>query len=102
MQILPKTILTAGLLFFALATASAQLVVKEKPQAPAAFAKLELPKPGDCCLLTKAGWAIKDGAYTYLPAREVKKRPGFKYVPGKWKKVKGGWFYEGEKWVEKG
>ncbi len=101
MQIIPKAFLTLGLLMFTLASAAAQLMVKERPEVPAAFAKRVMPEPGPCCLLTKAGWAVKDGAYTYLPAREVKKRPGFKYVPGKWKKGSGGWWYQGEQWVEK-
>lgn len=95
-----KAILTSCLFLFVLASASAQLIVKERPEVPANFAKRELPEPGICCMMTKAGWAVKDGAYTYLPAREVKKRPGFKYVAGKWKKVKGGWTYRGETWVE--
>ncbi|MEM9929016.1 MAG: hypothetical protein AAF840_04320 [Bacteroidota bacterium] len=94
-----KSTLVTFILLFTFTTAAAQLVVKERPEVPAAFAKRTLPEPGPCCLITEAGWAVKDGAYTYLPAREVKKRPGFKYVPGKWKKVKGGWMYEGEQWV---
>ena len=96
-----KLIVTACLFLFTLSTASAQLVVQERPEVPDNFSKRELPEPGTCCMMTKAGWAIKDGAYAYLPAREVKKRPGFKYVAGKWKKVKGGWTYRGEEWVKK-
>ncbi len=100
MPIFVKLLLASALFIFSTTVASAQLVVKEKPEVPAAFAKRDLPAPGACCLLTKPSWVVKDGAYTYLPAREVKKRPGFRYVPGKWKKVKGGWLYVGDKWVE--
>lgn len=82
-----------------LATLSAQqLVVKEKPVVPTQMEKRALPaKEG--FLIAPDGWAVKDGAYTFLPSRYLKARPGQKYVPGKWKKTKGGWVYRMETWI---
>jgi methenyltetrahydromethanopterin cyclohydrolase len=83
-----------------LASLSAQqLVVKEKPTVPTQMEKRALPaKEG--YVTSPNGWAVKDGAYTFLPARYMKARPGKKYVPGKWKKTKGGWVYRMEVWVK--
>lgn len=84
-----------------LASLSAQqLVVKEKPTVPTQMEKRALPaKEG--YVISPNGWAVKDGAYTFLPARYMKARPGQKYVPGKWRKTKGGWVYRMETWVSK-
>lgn len=84
-----------------LASLSAQLVVEERPEIPAAAAKRTLPVAEPGYLVTADGWAVKDGKYTFLAARVVKERPGFEYVPGKWKKVKGGWTFRPEEWVAK-
>lgn len=82
-----------------LASLSAQLVVKERPEIPAAATKRTVPVAEPGYLLTADGWAVKDGKYTFLAARVVKQRPGLRYVAGKWKKVKGGWTYRPEAWV---
>jgi len=84
-----------------LATLSGQVVVQERPAVPAAAKRL-VPAAEPGYLVTADGWAVKDGKYTFLAARRVKERPGFRYVPGKWKKVKGGWTYRFEQWVKKG
>ena len=84
-----------------LATLSAQqLAVKQKPTVPARMEKRPLP-PREGYVVAPDGWAIKDGAYTFLPSRYLKERPGKKYVPGKWRKTKAGWVYRLEVWVEK-
>jgi len=77
------------------------VVVKERPEIPATAAKRIVPVAEPGYFVTADGWAVKDGKYTFLAARVVEERPGFKYVPGKWKKVKGGWTYRFEEWVEK-
>lgn len=84
-----------------LASLSAQqLVVKEKPVVPAQMEKRAL-QPREGFVIAPNGWAIKDGEYSFLPARYLKERPGQKYVSGKWKKTKGGWVYRMESWVTK-
>lgn len=95
-----KLILTACLFIFTLAAASAQVVVAEKLAPPAKMANRTLPEPRPGYLKTANGWVEKDGQYVFLAARIVKERPGFKYVPGKWRKVPGGWVFIGEEWLE--
>lgn len=95
-----KLLLSAFFIVFTLAMASAQVVVPEKLTPPAALADRTLPEPPPGYLKTSNGWVEKDGEYVFLAARIVKERPGFKYVPGKWKKVKEGWVYLGEEWQE--
>ncbi len=95
-----KYLLVLTLTLAGYTTLSAQLVVAEKPVAPSMRKQLKAPQD-DSFFLVPAEWSVKDGNYYYVQPRYVKSRPGFKHVPGKWKKVKGGWTWRPAVWTEK-
>lgn len=95
-----KLLFTLSFILAGLATASAQLVVEAKPEAPQQQKTLKAPAD-ETYVLVPAEWTDKKGAYAYVQPRYVKQRPGFKYVPGKWKKVSGGWMWKVAAWKAK-
>lgn len=95
-----KCLFIVTLMLAGLTTASAQLVVADKPVAPSVRKQLKKPQD-ESFFLVPASWSVKDGKYYYVQARYVKERPGYKYIPGKWKKVRGGWTWKPASWKEK-
>lgn len=90
-------LLTLALILSGLATASAQLVVETRPEAPQHRKQLDAPKD-DSYVFLPPEWAVKGGQYVYVQSRYAKQQPGLKYSPGKWKKVSGGWVWRPGSW----
>lgn len=92
-----KIILIAALYLAGLSSASAQLVVESRPEAPEQ--RQQLPAPKDDSYVRISGeWVEKDGEYRYVQPRYVKQPVGKKYVAGKWKKAEGGWTWRTGYW----
>lgn len=94
---LQRCLLVTALSLVGLTTASAQLVVQIRPEAPQL--RRQLPTPQDeRYVKIPVEWVEKDGAYRYVQPRYVKQPAGKKYVAGKWKKADGGWRWRAGYW----
>lgn len=98
--LLRSLVCTCALALFCCGTLSAQVVVKERPEAPVLKDRTP-PVAKEGFLIAPDAWAVKDGRYVFQPARRVRERPGYKFVPGRWKKVKGGWTFVTERWKKR-
>lgn len=95
-----KLLFTFSLLLAGITTATAQLIVESRPEAPRQLN--EVPAPEDDSFFRIGGeWAVKRDVYQFVQPRYAKKRPGMKYVAGKWKKVSGGWMWREGVWKAK-
>jgi len=96
-----KTSLNKVVMFFALLftfslTASAQIEVRIRPNAPVVRARPIAPSPRHIWI--DGGWAYRGNGYVWSDGYWVVPRPGMIWVPGRWRRSHRGYIWVPGQW----